>query len=167
MRILALLTALLLSFAARAQAPAPAELEFVVVDATNPAYTVFLALPAGIPSERKERMRERVEKTPGTALVGWQDFQRDAQATVVAKIARNEYPEVRLADDVVALLAKYPATPFGVTWNGGLAVTRNDYAFAQQAYARYLKDPAQPARAADRRADPVHPQNHTGPLLGR
>ncbi|MBL8488393.1 MAG: hypothetical protein JNK22_15020 [Rhodocyclaceae bacterium] len=62
------------------------------------------------------------------------------------------------------LVRKYPGTPFGVTWNGGMAFTRNDCAAAKKAFdafrtaGEFVKPP--PER------DPVAPANHLGPLLG-
>ncbi|QKV56918.1 MAG: hypothetical protein HT580_06530 [Dechloromonas sp.] len=34
---------------------------------------------------------------------------------------------------------KHPGTPFGITWNGGIAFTRNDYTFAKNQFAAYKK----------------------------
>lgn len=154
----------LLGFVAEAS---PAEPGHVLVDAENPAYTVFLALPEALPKLDLMDLQLEAMQRKGVEVVAWKAFTEHIGNQVCARIVRNDYPEVDVAEDIVELLAAYPQTPVGLTWNGGIAITYGDYEHALQTYRRHLADPAarmRPARIAD---DPVHPMNHTVPLLGR
>ena len=82
-------------------------------------------------------------------------------------VRRNDYPEVDLAAAMPQVLLRYEGTPIGITWNGGLAITGNDYRHAAKTFTAYNADPASDAarKVSDRRRDPVHPSNHLDALL--
>jgi hypothetical protein len=153
----------LLLFATGAQAQ---DADFVFVDRSNPAYGVLARLPG-------ETRATVVAKLPAGApadLVDWAAFQANPAGIVAPLIQKDEYAGSNLAAGVLALLEKYPRTPFGVTWSGGLAVTRNDYQHAERIHRLFRERPEDYERAKvshDRRRDPIHPDNHLGPLLGR
>lgn len=158
----ALGTALLFSTAAVA-----AELGQVVIDPADPYVTIYVALPKGMPEGEIQRITAKLSERKGAYIVDWSSFVANLEKHVNGRILKNEYQQYRIADGFVALLQKIPLTPIGLTWNGGVAITFNDYRHAQAMYQRYLKDPTVATRPADRRADPVHPANHIEPLLGR
>jgi hypothetical protein len=155
-------TAILFSTAAIA-----AELERVAIDSASPHVTTYVAIPKGMPEGEIQRINAKLQEQKSVYIVEWSSFVADLEKHVNFRILKNEYPEYRTADGLVALLQKFPLTPFSLTWNGGVALTFMDHRHAQETYQRYLKDTTVTTRPADRRADPVHPENHIGSLLGR
>jgi len=137
----------------------------VLVDGTEPAYTVY----AAIPNEKVGEIEAKLTNGPKeVALVEWEKFAGAAKQYVGARIVRNDYPQSRTVEGIVALVRKYPGTPIGLTWNGGIAITYNDYQYAKQIFERYRADPVAYARnvVVDPSRDPIRPESHFGPLLG-
>lgn len=137
----------------------------VLIDGTEASYTVY----AGIPKDKVDAVKVKLrDAPPGARLVAWDDFVRGRDKYVTARIVKNEYPGSRAEEGVVALIRKYPGTPIGLAWNGGIAITYNDYQHARRTYEQYKEDPAlyEKTRNRDPRADPVNPAAHLGPLLG-
>jgi hypothetical protein len=161
-RLACAVTALLLTLVC---SPAAYAQDRVLIDGTDQAYTVY----AAIPGEKVEQVEAKLAGAPKeVALVEWSQFADAAGQYVGARIVRNDYPQSRTVEGVVALLRKYPGTPVGVTWNGGIAITYNDYQYAKRTYAQYKADPAayERNRVDDPRRDPVRPEGHLGSLLG-
>ncbi len=139
--------------------------DFVVVDGTEKAYTVY----ALIPKNRLDEIRAKLSNVPqGIVLLSWETFMQNSDKYIKAQIAKNEYPESRAIAGVVKLVRKFPGTPIGLTWNGGIAITYNDYQHAKSIYEQYKADPAMYERNRNRdpRNDPINPKGHLGPLLG-
>jgi hypothetical protein len=136
----------------------------VVVDTSEKAYTVFMAISA----KDLDRVRSQTAGKQGVAIIARSKLEQEKQGYITSRILRDEYPGSGAADGILALLAKYPGTPFGLTWNGGLALTYNDYQHAKKLYEAYLKDPAEYKRTGTPhpRVDPINPKGHLGPLLG-
>ena len=149
-----------LAVAAKNDAP---PIELVMIDARQPAYTVLI----GIPRENVEQV-EKQPKEDGVTLLSWKAFDADADTLIGKGISKNEYPDIPLAKGIVALLKLYPAMPFGVTWNGGVAVTYADYKHAEKLYDLRQKsaDEYEQKKPKDRASDPIHPENQFGALLG-
>ncbi|GAK53244.1 hypothetical protein U14_04509 [Candidatus Moduliflexus flocculans] len=149
-----------LAFAAKTDAP---PIELVMIDARQPAYTVLI----GIPRENVEQV-EKQAKEDGVTLLSWKAFETDAETLIGKGISKNEYPEIALAKGIIVLLKLYPAMPFGVTWNGGVAVTYSDYKHAEKLYDVHHKsaDEYEQKKPKDRASDPIHPENQFGALLG-
>jgi len=149
-----------IAFAAKKDAP---QIEIVMIDARQPAYTVLI----GIPRENVEQVKKQ-PKEDGVTILSWKAFDADAETLLAKGISKNEYPDIPLAKGIVALLKLYPATPFGVTWNGGVAVTYADYKHAEKMYELYQKnaDEYEQKKPKDRKSDPLHPENQFGALLG-
>ncbi len=149
-----------LAFAAKTDAP---PIELVMIDARQPAYTVLI----GVPRENVEQIKKQ-PKEEGLLVLSWKEFEADAETLITRGISKNEYPEIPLAKGIVALLKLYPAMPFGVTWNGGVAVTYADYKHAEKLYDLHQKsaDEYEQKKPKDRASDPVHPENQFGALLG-
>lgn len=138
----------------------------VVVDPSDQHTTTFIGVPKAIPAEHFQKLKESLEKRKGAHLILWSDFKSDTSKYVYPHIRRNDYPDVDVANGLARLLERYDGTPFGLTWNGGLAVTANDYRHSARTYAAFLGD-ANSFLNLERRGDPVHPANHLEPLLGR
>lgn len=137
--------------------------DIVLIDQSDPAYTVY----AGLPGERADDVRAKIADKPAK-LVTFKEFSDRRAELVGAQVVLDEYPNSRTVDGIIELVKKYPGTPFGITWNGGIAFTRNDYAFAKSQFSAYSKEPAEyrRTRKMDSAADPIYPPNHLGPLLG-
>lgn len=129
--------------------------------------TQFISVPKHLPAENLRQLSEYIAKDSRMSLVTWAEFKSDLAKHVSAHIRRNDYPEVDVAAGLIRLLERYDSTPFGLTWNGGLAITGNDYRRAKLTYEGYVKDPNSVAREPDSNRDPVHPDNHLGPLMRR
>ena len=132
-----------------------AEPTHVIVDPSDKYITTFVGLPKDIPEKEFVALKESLSQRPGSYIVTWQEFKLTPEKYIRPNIRRNDYPDVDVVGGLEKLLERYDGTPFGLTWNGGLAVTHDDYAYAARTYAPF----------ADRRADPLHPLNHLEPLL--
>jgi hypothetical protein len=134
---------------------------FVLVDTQEAAYTVF----AAVPSEKPQGVDTG---RAGIEIVTWARFSADIEKLLAERVRKNEYPDWRVADGLMALLKEYPGTPIGLTWNGGIAFTYQDYEHSNKTYMTYTSNPDEYERnrPADPAGDPVHPSNHFGALLG-
>lgn len=125
---------------------------------------------AGIPGDKEDAVREKLKAAPdGVELVDWRAFAGSRDKYLAAQIRENAYPDSRTVEGIVALIRTYPGTPFGLTWNGGIAFTYNDYQYAKHIYRQYQDDPEgyrKQQAGMDPRGDPINPGNHLGPLLG-
>ena len=139
--------------------------DFVLIDRTEDAYTVYV----GISKNKLDENKIKLTIAPqGIALVTWEAFIQNSDKYVKTQIVKDEYPESRTTAGVVELVRKFPGNPIGLTWNGGIAITYLDYQHAKRIYEQYKADPASYERIAKRdpRADPINPKGHLGPLLG-
>jgi hypothetical protein len=154
-----LLTILLVSSALRAAKPA-----FVVIDRSETAYTVFLA----IPDEKLQDVKSRIAGKQDLILVEWSALAQGKDEHLSSRILKNEYEDSRVVDGILQLLERYPGSPFGLTWNGGVAISYKDYQYAKKTYEKYRTSPEdyERGRVQDPPADPLRPQSHFGPLLG-
>ncbi len=137
---------------------------FVLINKSKQAYTVFTA----IPGEKEREVRSKISKRKSVFLVEWAEFSHEKDVYLSSNILKNEYQDSHAIDGILQLLERAPGVPFGLTWNGGIAYTYNDYQHAQKTYKRYRSNPADYERTRNRdpRADPVNPAWHLGPLLG-
>ena len=140
-------------------AKANAASDVVLIDRTEKAYTVY----AGLPLDRAEDAKSKLEGKP-IEMVPFQQFAGALKKFIGDRIVRNDYPEDKTEEGIAALIKKYPGTPFGVTWNGGIAFTRNDYQAAKNAFESFNTPGGFTKPAAEK--DPVAPMNHLKPLLG-
>lgn len=139
--------------------------DFVLIDETESAYIVY----AGIGKDKIGEIREKLSNAPQEVhIVSLETFMQNSEKYIKAHIVKDEYPESRAVEGVVELIRKFPGTPFGITWNGGIAITHNDYQYAKRIYEQYKADPKsyELTRNRDLRVDPIHPKGHLGPLLG-
>lgn len=142
---------------------AQAASDIVLIDQSDAAYTVY----AGLPVNRSEEVTAKIGNQP-VQLVSFKEFADLPAKFIGERILNDEYAGSRAQEGIVELVRKYPGTPFGITWNGGIAYTRMDYQFAKRQFENYRKDPEEYRRTrnADRTVDPVHPMAHLRPLLG-
>lgn len=136
-----------------------------MIDNSLDAYTVY----AGIPNNKMEAVKKELKGAPGSIfLIPWEEFAQNESKYISSRIIKNEYPDSRTIKGVIELVRKYPGTPIGLTWNGGIAITRNDYKHTKMTYEIYMDNPGayDQTRNRDPRADPVKPEWHLDPLLG-
>jgi hypothetical protein len=131
----------------------------LLIDATEPAYTVYYKLPA--------TQRDQLDlsgKDPALIhLIPWEE--RTAEH-LLAHIQHNDYADVDIVAGLYALLDLADGAPIGLTWSGGVAITYRDYQHAKRTHTAWRLNPA--AHTLSPRAqDPIHPLNHFEPLLGR
>jgi hypothetical protein len=97
-------------------------------------------------------------------MVSFEQFAQNQTKIIDSRIIRNDYQGDRTAEGIVALVKKYPGTPFGVTWNGGMAYTRNDYQAARNSFELFNKSGNFTKPEPEK--DPAAPMNHLKPMLG-
>jgi hypothetical protein len=131
----------------------------VLIDYTEKAYTVY----AGLPLDRAEAVKSKLEGKP-VDMVPFNQFAENQSNIIGSRVVRNDYPDGRTEEGIVALIKKYPGTPFGVTWNGGIAYTRNDYQAAKNAFELFNTTGIFTKPESEK--DPVAPMSHLKPLLG-
>lgn len=148
------------------QAKLAAEPTHVVIDPSDQHTTTFIGVPKAVPADEFQKIKDSLVQRKGAYLLTWSDFKSDPPKHIRPYIRRTDYADIDVVGGLVRLLERYDGTPFGLTWNGGLAVTENDYRHSAGTYATFLSDPAS-FRVLERRGDPVHPANHLEPLLGR
>lgn len=132
----------------------------LLIDALEPAYTVYYKIPI----ENKDKIKSEGKDPALFKLIPYEHYIKSrerAEHYTKPYVKINDYPEVDTIKGLSDLLERYPSTPFGLTWNGGIAYTYNDYQHAKRTHAAYLADPSSHQRR-ERGADPVHPLNHIG-----
>jgi hypothetical protein len=139
----------------------------VLVDASKPDITTYVGVSKALPSENFQKLKEALAQRNDAYLLTWEEFKTAPAKHILSKIKRNDYAEVDIGRGMTLLIERYNGTPFGLTWNGGLAITGNDYLYSSRSYKAFTNDPGSFSREADRRRDPVHPDNHLEPLLRR
>ena len=117
--------------------------------------------------EKKNDVKGQYENNRNIAIVLFESFLKDRGKYVGQHVIKDEYPNSQAVDGIVELIRRFPGTPVGLTWNGGVAITRNDYMYAEDTFYRFDKDPENYKKASieDKRADPVNPRIHLDPLL--
>lgn len=161
------LTALLVltAFPRLASAADPVE---VFIDGRDPAFLVVQGVAADA-SDQALREMAGYATLEGVSLVAWNLFRQNAQTLIEPHIVKDEYPGVSTILGLVALVKTYPGRPFAITWNGGLAVSFQDYQHAVETRRAYL-DNAQNYEQRRENAlqdDPLDPQKHLTALLNR
>jgi hypothetical protein len=138
----------------------------VLIERTEVGYTVYAFLTKDMLGKIKAELSNAAK---GIDLIAWETFVEKGDKYIKSQIVKDEYPESGKVAGIVELLRKFPGTPIGLTWNGGIAITRIDYEHAKRTYEQYKTDPVSYERNRNRdpRADPVNPKGHLGPLLGR
>jgi hypothetical protein len=161
--VLFLLAGCLSSGLTFARTPEPSH---VVIDPTDEHTTVFLSVPQTAPAEALDKLKDNLKTSPKASLITWEAFKQNASKIVQAHIRRNDYPGVDVTTGLARLMEHLQGAPFGLTWNGGLAITGNDFRHSARSYMAFVADPSS-FRPPERSSDPVHPLNHMEPLLRR
>jgi hypothetical protein len=152
-------------FARAALAADPTE---VFIDARDPAFLVVQGVAADTPAEALREMTGYAT-LEGVSLVGWEAFRQNAQELIGPHIVKDEYPGSALVPSVVALVKTYPGRSFAVTWNGGLAVSFQDFQYAVESRKAFNDDADayERNRAQALNDDPLNPRDNLAALLNR
>jgi hypothetical protein len=151
--------------AAQGEKAMPAQAEYVVVDSQEEAYTVFMK----IAGEQLEAIRTKITAASKARIIDWEQFQKKPCTLIQLAVKVNEYRQYDLESGLIEVLQNYSAVPVGISWNGGIAFTYGDYAFAKKEYQAYLqkKGDYQPRYERDPQNDPLDPGSHFQALLGK
>ncbi len=139
--------------------------DYVVMDTREAAFTVY----AGVAEDKVEGVKARAAETKGIAIVSYDEFARSSDGYVKKHIVKDDYPGSGAAAALVEIVRKRPGVPIALTWNGGAALTFNDYRHARRTLEAYRADPVayERTKGKDPRMDPVNPSNHLPFLMGR
>lgn len=139
-------------------------LESVLIE-RKPAYTTIMGIPAGKTKAITDTLPS-IERA-NVAVNAWPEFRPDTRKILGGVILHNDYPDVALYAGLIEFLESYPGAVIGITWNGGIATTARDFAWAEQQLELFRSDPARydRERQKDRSKDRLHPLNHFEPLL--
>ena len=135
---------------------------FVVVNQGENAFTVFTGIPKNIDKDELDRIKQKVSSRDTLIMLTWEQFLESVDEYARSVILINDYSSIRIVDGIVCLVASKRGTgaPWGLTWNGGIALTRNDYNHARRTYELFKVNPASYKPIRDPRRDPVHPSGH-------
>jgi len=135
---------------------------FVVADQGEKAFIVFTGIPKNIEKNELERIKQKVSGRDTLIMLTWEQFLESVNEYARSVILINDYPSIRIVDGIVCLIASRQGTgaPWGLTWNGGIALTRNDYNHARRTYELFKANPASYKPIRDPRRDPVNPSGH-------
>lgn len=133
---------------------------FVLVDQNDPAYIVFAGIPKDTDERKLEEIRSKISGHEKVSMVSWDQFTASVDRYVQSAVLINDYPNFQIVNGLICLLERTPGTPWGLTWNGGIALTRNDYEHAKRQYNSYKANPDEYKAISDPRMDPVNPGGH-------
>ncbi|MGM0788048.1 MAG: hypothetical protein ACQETG_10095 [Thermodesulfobacteriota bacterium] len=135
--------------------------KWVCIERSNDGYMILASLRDSLDQWKQLERGSHSEME----CISYGEFIEQAPELITDYIRVNQYEGSELTRGVVELLKYYPGVPFGVTWNGGLAITRKDYDSAEKRMKDYLSGKGlQPPPAP--RADAINPASHFRSLLG-
>lgn len=139
----------------------------VFVDGRDPAFLVVQGVAVSTDARARREMIGYAA-LENVSMIAWSTFRQNAESIIEPHIIKNEYPQSSTLLGVIALVKAYPGRSFAITWNGGLAVSFQDYQYAVRTYKAYQADAkAYEDRRANLQTDPVNPQHHLAALLNR
>jgi len=133
----------------------------ILIDKMHPAYTVVTGVPIAATSLQMSKCRQAASDKD-VELLEWKAFMPEAEKRLRACIVKDEYSMKSRLGDFLYAVQNYPGTPFGLTWNGGMAFTYRDYQHAKGMYEIYRSSPGtwRKRGGRDARSDPVNPDGH-------
>ena len=129
---------------------------FVVIDQRDSAYIVFTGIVKDTDDRKLEEIRLKISKQENVSILTWEQFTASVDRYARSTIVRNDYPNYQVIKGLMCLVGKKPRISWGLTWNGGIAMTFNDYKHVRQSYESYATNPSA-YRILDPRLDPVNP----------
>ena len=135
-------------------------ISFVVVDQSEPAFTVFTGIPEDLDEGKLAAIKEKTESTETRTLLPWAQFMNKIDGYIQSTVQHNDYPGYSIKKGLICLVRNAAGAPWGLTWNGGIALTYNDYQHARQSFAAFNADPTAYRPIREPGKDPVHPGGH-------
>lgn len=132
----------------------------VIVDQSEDGFIVFTGIPQETDQAQLKKYRQKASKLDMVTIISWQQFLDDIQKYSRETVLRNDYPKSIAIDGLICLVGKQPAAPWGLTWNGGIALTRMDYNHVRKTYQTYKTDPTKYKPISNSKLDPVNPIGH-------
>ncbi len=137
--------------------------KYVLIDRSESAHTVFI----GITSQQAlDDMQSRIKET-NSEVMTWSEFLDNIQQISHSTIIKHHYMQYGVVDGIVCLVGRSPGSPWGLTWNGGIALTWNDYRHSKENYQSNAENPEKYDLEAERdpRTAPINPAGHL-PFFG-
>lgn len=129
--------------------------DYVAIDIREQAFTVYYGFQK---SQLKTSLEEFKMKTQMSVL-SLEEFEKTSDALVKNRILKNDYPDQGAVGGLVKLIkAGFAGNGLGLTWNGGIALTSNDFQHAKKSYDQYKKNNSW--KKLDPKLDPVNPAHH-------
>lgn len=140
----------------------------VFVDARDPAFIVLQGVAADAPEQARREMAGYAT-LENVSLIPWDAFRTNALDYIAPYIVKDDYAQSSTILGVVALIKAFPGRPFAVTWNGGLAVSFQDYQYAVDTHRTFLADADvwEQTRPRESENDPLDPARNIAQLLGQ
>lgn len=133
-------------------------LDTVAIDTHEAAYTVYYLFPHESQAQFLEKIRKSGLTPDKITIVSLTELAARADELIRKKVIQKDYPQFDPGDGFLKLIqAGFATAGLGLTWNGGIAVTYNDFQFAKKSYQKFKTGNWKlPAPAAD----PVYPAHH-------
>lgn len=131
-------------------------INFVVVDKSDPAFTVFTGIPKNTDDKTIDEIRTKISSLEKSEIITWEEFTASVYRYAQSTIIRNDYDNPKIINGLVCLVGKQPG-PWGLCWNGGIAFTRMDYQYIKNRYESFKANPNSYKPKRDSRGDPVNP----------
>lgn len=100
---------------------ATAPKHYVIIDRGNKAYTVFMV----VPEEHSENIHQKIKDKKNVDIINLASFLKSPQSFIKFNHQSN---------NIIQYILNYPLNPIGITWNGDIAISRNDYKKAERTY---------------------------------
>lgn len=130
---------------------------FVIIDQSDPAYIVFTGIGKNTEENKLTEIRSKVSERENVSMITWEKFTASVGKYAQSLMKTNDYPNYQVSKGLMCLVWKRPRWHWGLTWNGGIALTFNDYRYAKQRYESYIANPDSYSPMRDPRADPINP----------
>lgn len=136
--------------------------QYVLIDQSEPEFTVFIGVPKSIAEEKLAEIRREAAARDTLTLLEWKQFLARAFDYANAVLVRIDYPQYRVLDGLICLVAseKGSGSPWGLTWNGGIALTYGDYQHTREAYENYMNNPSAYQPPEEGKWNRTHPLAH-------
>lgn len=129
--------------------------DYVLINTSEPSFTVYY----GIQKSQLKVPLQELKLESGTKIVSMEELERDSNMLMKNRIVKNDYPEQDAIGGLLKLIkAGFSGDGLGLTWNGGIALTYNDFQHAKKSFEKYKKENSW--EKLDPRLDPVNPANH-------
>ena len=129
--------------------------DYVAIDSTDPSCTVFFALKSSQIKTSLEDFKIKIKMN----VVTLEELKEKSGIFMKSRVLRNDYPNQDAIGGLLKLIqAGFATEGLGLTWNGGIALTFNDFQFARKSYEKFRKDKFW--KGPNPRMDPVNPAHH-------